>query len=104
MTTVSPKLGSTLTKIILIAISFCCLATAEAAPLVSTDRAAYQYGESVQVYYRGAPGYSRDWITIVRAGARHNEPGNWQYIPRNTDRGTLIFNAPPRGRYEVRAY
>ncbi len=105
MTSVSSGMKSNFATIILIVLGFCCLATrAQAGSLVSTDRADYRNGESVQVHYRGAPGYSRDWITIVRAGARHNEPGNWQYIPRNTNRGTLIFRSPPPGHYEVRAY
>jgi hypothetical protein len=72
-------------------------------PLIETDKDAYQYGEKIKVYFYNAPGYSRDWICIVRAGARHTEPGNYQYIPKR-GRGILTFKSSRPGKYEARAY
>jgi hypothetical protein len=72
-------------------------------PFIETDKDIYNYGEKIRVHYYNAPGYSRDWICIVPAGARHTEAGNYQYLPR-LGRGVLIFRSPRPGRYEVRAY
>ncbi|MFA5323512.1 MAG: zinc ribbon domain-containing protein [Smithella sp.] len=72
-------------------------------PFVETDKDTYSHGEKIRVHFYNAPGYSRDWICIVPAGARHTEAGNYQYIPRR-GRGVLTFSAPRPGRYEARAY
>ncbi|PKN53516.1 MAG: hypothetical protein CVU55_02520 [Deltaproteobacteria bacterium HGW-Deltaproteobacteria-13] len=75
---------------------------AEGKPLIETDKNIYNHGEKIRVYYYNAPGSSRDWICIVRAGSRHTEPGDYQYIRRG--RGVLIFKSPRPGEYEARAY
>jgi len=72
-------------------------------PFVETDKDIYTYGERIKVHFYNAPGYSRDWICIVRAGSRHTAAGNYQYIPRG-GRGVLSFRSPRPGRYEARAY
>lgn len=72
-------------------------------PFIQTDKEVYRFGEKIRVYYYNAPGYSRDWICIVRAGAAHTEAGDYQYIPRR-GRGVLTFRAPHSGKYEARAY
>lgn len=71
--------------------------------LIETDKNIYNYGEKIRVHFYNAPGYSRDWICIVPAGARHTEAGDYQYIPRR-GRGVLTFRSPRPGRYEARAY
>lgn len=75
-----------------------------AQPNVYTDRDVYYPGEPVRVYYSGAPGRSGDWICIVASDARDDEPGDFQYIPEGSHRGSMFFTAPPSGDYEVRAY
>jgi RNA polymerase subunit RPABC4/transcription elongation factor Spt4 len=72
-------------------------------PFVITDRDVYTYGERIKVYYYNAPGYSRDWICIVRAGSSRTAAGNYKYIPRG-GRGVLSFKSPRPGKYEARAY
>lgn len=72
-------------------------------PFIQTDKDVYRYGEKIRVQYYNAPGHSRDWICIVRAGAAHTEAGDYQYIPRR-GRGVLTFRAPRPGKYEARAY
>jgi predicted RNA-binding Zn-ribbon protein involved in translation (DUF1610 family) len=71
--------------------------------LIETDKNTYSHGEKIRVHFYNAPGYSRDWICIVPAGARHTEAGDYQYIPRR-GRGVLTFRSPRPGRYEARAY
>jgi hypothetical protein len=92
---------STLCAVILL---YCSTGNAWVRPGVSTDRPVYYPGETVRVHYSGAPGYNRDWICIVHAGAPDTSPGNYQYLPWGVHRGTLFFTAPRPGHYEVRAY
>jgi len=70
---------------------------------VETEKNIYNYGERIQVHYYNVPGYSRDWICVVRAGAPHTAAGNFKYIPRG-GRGVLSFRSPRPGNYEARAY
>ena len=72
-------------------------------PFVITDKDVYNYGERIKVYYYNAPGYSRDWICVVRAGSSRTAAGNYKYIPRG-GRGVLSFKSPRPGKYEARAY
>ncbi|MDI6742667.1 MAG: zinc ribbon domain-containing protein [Smithella sp.] len=72
-------------------------------PFIQTDKDVYRSGEKIRVNYYNAPGQSRDWICIVRAGAANTEAGDYQYIPRR-GRGVLTFRAPRPGKYEARAY
>jgi hypothetical protein len=92
---------STLCAVILL---YCSTGNAWVRPGVSTDRPVYYPGETVRVHYSGAPGYNRDWICVVHAGAPDTSPGNYQYLPWGVHRGTLFFTAPRPGHYEVRAY
>jgi len=77
---------------------------AEGAPAVRTDKEIYNEGEMIQVYFAGAPGYNSDWICIVPAGARDNEPGDYKYMPSRASQGLILFSPRPPGQYEVRAY
>lgn len=72
-------------------------------PFVITDKDVYNYGERIKVHYYNAPGYSRDWICVVRAGSPRTAAGNYKYIPRR-GRGVLSFKPPRPGNYEARAY
>lgn len=71
---------------------------------VSADRKTYYPGETIRVYFSGAPGYNRDWICIVPSGAPDTDGGDYQYMPGGMSQGSLTFTAPGPGRYEVRAY
>ncbi|MHB8137410.1 MAG: zinc ribbon domain-containing protein [Smithellaceae bacterium] len=76
---------------------------AEGRAFVETDKDIYKHGERIQVHYYNAPGYSRDWICVVRADAPHTAAGNFKYISRG-GRGVLSFKSPRPGNYEARAY
>ena len=54
--------------------------------------------------FYNAPGYSRDWICIVGAGAPDTSAGYYQYMPNGAQRGVIAFRSPGPGRYEARAY
>jgi hypothetical protein len=71
---------------------------------VKTDKTAYQYGEPVKVTFSGATGLDSDWICMVPAGAPDTEGGDYKYLPKGPDTGTLTFDPPAPGKYEVRAY
>ncbi len=91
--------------IILIIIAFCFQATgAGAAPQVSTDKKAYNYGETIKVNYSSAPGDDRDWICVVAAGSPDTDAGDYKYMPKGMAQGVLTFESPSPGNYEVRAY
>lgn len=85
-------------------IGHCWQNTAWAAFGVSTDRKSYFPGESIRVFFSGAPGYNRDWICIVPADSPDTDGGDYQYMPAGMSRGSLVFTASAPGRYEVRAY
>ena len=61
-------------------------------PLIKTDKDIYNYGEKIRVNFYNAPGYSRDWICIVPAGAPDTDAGDYRYIPRR-GHGVLTFRA-----------
>lgn len=75
----------------------------EAGQIIMTDRRVYHSGEPIRVHYYRAPGYSRDWICIVPAGAKNTDAGDYQYI-RQRGQGVLTFRSPGPGRYEARAF
>jgi len=103
MKTTRRKTGS-ITAMILIILAFCSLmAIAGGSPLIKTDKDIYNYGEKIRVYFYNAPGYSRDWICIVPAGAPDTDAGDYRYIPMR-GRGVLTFKSRRPGRYEARAY
>lgn len=83
---------------------FCQTAIAQREGRIATDRHEYFYGERIRVHFYNAPGYSRDWICIVPAGAPDTEAGYYKYIPNGARRGVISFRSPRPGRYEARAY
>jgi len=82
----------------------CPSAMADTAPLIKTDKENYNAGETVRVNFSNAPGNSRDWICIVAAGSADNDAGDYKYMPGGVSQGEMIFDAPPPGKYEARAY
>ena len=71
--------------------------------IVKTEKSVYRYGEKIYVNYYNAPGSSSDWICISPAGSPDNTVGPYQYI-HSRGNGTLSFDSPEPGRYEVRAF
>ena len=105
MTTTSQKIWSIPVLIILIIVAFCCQTALAAGgePWIETDQRVYQ-GEDIRVHFYNAPGYSSDWICIVREGAPDTEAGDYKYMPAGVRQGVLNFRSPRPGRYEARAY
>jgi TolB-like protein len=99
----SPDIKLIVSIIILLILAFCCrLNIAEAQ--VKTDKDSYSAGETIRVNFSNAPGNTRDWICIVATGSPDNDAGDYKYMPGGVSRGDLSFDAPPPGKYEVRAY
>jgi hypothetical protein len=71
---------------------------------VKTEKAAYTYGEPIKVTFSGAPGLDSDWVCIVPAGSPDTDGGDFKYMPKGSRSGTLTFDPPAPGNYEVRAY
>jgi hypothetical protein len=91
--------------ITLLMMAFCCqTAAADVVPQVKTDKDIYNAGEAIQVNFFNSPGNQHDWICIVAAGSPDDDAGDYQYMPHRVSQGVLTFNAPPPGKYEVRAY
>lgn len=91
--------------IILLMAAFCWqTATVDAAPQVKTDKDIYSAGETIRVNFSNAPGNNGDWICIVATGSPDNDAGDYKYMPNKVSDGVLTFNAPPLGKYEVRAF
>lgn len=102
---ISPKIKSTVFIIILLMLfAVSQSASADTSSNVKTDKDVYDVGETIRVNFSNAPGYDRDWICIVPAGARDDEAGDYKYMPRGLSQGSLTFDSPQPGRYEVRAY
>lgn len=105
MQIVSPKIKSTVFIIILLMLfAVSRSASADTSSNVKTDKDIYSAGETIRVNFSNAPGYDRDWICIVAAGARDDDAGDYKYMPRGLNQGSLTFDAPAPGKYEVRAY
>lgn len=77
---------------------------ANAEPVVSTDKDTYKHGEIIKVNFANAPGNDADWICIVPSGSPDTEGGDYQYLPKGLNKGSLTFDPPVPGKYEVRAY
>jgi hypothetical protein len=89
MQTISPKINSIVSIIILFIVAFCCqTAIADNTPSVNTDKDIYNAGETIRVNFFNAPGSQRDY----------------QYMPNRLSQGVLTFDTPQPGKYEVRAY
>jgi len=71
---------------------------------VNTDKDTYGVGEKIKVHFSNAPGNDSDWITIVPAGSPDTEGGDYKYTPKGSGQGFLVFDPPPPGNYEARAY
>jgi TolB-like protein len=105
MRTTSPKIELIVSIIILFTVAFCChTATADDAPRINTDKDIYNEGETIRMDFFNAPGSPRDWVCVVPAGSPDTEAGDYQYMPNGLSQGSLPFNTPPPGKYEVRAY
>jgi len=76
---------------------------AQGKPFVETDKNAYNYGDTIQVFFYNAPGSSGDWICIIPAGSPDTGAGNYKYLPAKK-RGVVTFKTPQPGKYEARAY
>jgi hypothetical protein len=72
--------------------------------VVWTDKTVYNQAETITVIFENAPGNDSDWICIVPAGSPDTDGGDYKYMPRGLDQGSLIFDPRPPGEYEVRAY
>jgi hypothetical protein len=80
------------------------IATAGVAPQVYTDKDIYNQGEMIKVNFSNSPGNEGDWICIVPAGSPDTDGGDFKYMPKGLGQGSLIFDPPPPGKYEARAY
>ena len=91
--------------LLLLTVLHCLPLTTLASPHIYTDKKTYLPGETIQVYYSGAPGASGDWICIVPSSTPDNDAGpNWQHMPYAMPQGMLAFVAPSPGEYQARAY
>lgn len=91
--------------VILTAIAvFCHAALVWGTPLLKTEKAVYKSGETVKVFFSGAPGSNADWICIAPAGSPDTDAGNFKYMPGGVSQGSLVFDSPAPGKYEARAY
>lgn len=71
---------------------------------VKTDKEKYRYGETIKITFSGATGLDSDWLCIVPAGAPDTDGGDYKYMPKGLTTGTLTFDPPAPGKYEVRAF
>lgn len=72
---------------------------------VTTDKELYDTGETIKVSYSNAPGKDGDWICIASSALPDTDgAADYQYLPKGTEKGTLTFELPSPGKYEVRAY
>lgn len=94
------KFFSVAIGVILSGTTFCHAGSAS----VKTDKAVYQYGETIKATFSGAPGLDSDWICIVPATSPDNDGGDYKYTPKGLNTATLTFDPPAPGKYEVRAY
>jgi hypothetical protein len=83
---------------------FCQIGHAAGAPIVSTSKEIYNYGEMIKVNFSNSPGNDGDWICIVPAGSPDTEGGDYKNMPKGLGQGFLIFDPPSPGKYEARAY
>ena len=105
MQTTSLKIKPIVSIIILLMVAFWHQsATADVAAQVKTDKDIYSAGETIRAKFFNAPGNQRDWICIVAAGSPDNDAGDYKYMPNGVSEGVLTFDAPPPGKYEVRAF
>ena len=91
--------------IVLVIIVFCYQTShADIAPIVSTDKDTYSYGETINVNFSNAPGNEGDWICIVPVSSPDTDGGDYKNMSKGLAQGSMIFDPPAPGKYEVRAY
>ena len=101
----SLKIRPIVSIVLLIIVTFFCgPSSIEGASFVRTDKDIYNQGEIIRVNFTNAPGNDSDWICIVPVGSPDTDGGDYKYMPRGLSQGSLIFNPPSPGEYEVRAY
>ena len=99
----SPRIAVAITVLMLLSF-FCQAAIAGETSPITTDKDTYNYGELINVKFSNATGDEQDWICIVPTGSPDTEGGDYKYIPKGLNQGLLVFNSPPPGKYEARAY
>lgn len=105
MQTENLKIRSIVPIVLLIMVTFFCQPNpVGGASIVNTDKDIYNYGEKIKVNFSNAPGNDGDWICIVPVGSPDTEGGDYKYIPKGLAGGSLMFDPPSAGKYEVRAY
>ena len=98
-------MGTIVPIVLLFTMIFCLRPSPVASAMVVwTEKSFYEQEETIKVIFSNAPGYDTDWICIVPVGSPDTDPGDYQYMPKGLDRGSLIFNPRLPGEYEVRAY
>lgn len=70
---------------------------------VTTDKASYTVGESVQVSFSGLPGGQYDWVGIAPAGSPSSTYLSWSYTG-GTDAGSVTLDGVGPGTYVARAF
>jgi len=70
---------------------------------VSTDKAIYSPGDTVQVTWAGMPGNQQDWVAVANAGAAPGQVAQWTYI-NGAASGTHGFTGLALGSYEAQMY
>ena len=76
----------------------------QAAPVIATDAAQYEPGDTITASVSGLPGNTQDWLTLVASDAAADSFGEWSYTNGVTD-GAFTFTAPGApGAYEIRVY
>lgn len=89
---------------IFIVSTFCQSGFAGESSFVNTDKNLYDTGETIKVSYSNAPGNDGDWICIVSSDLPDTDGGDYQNLPKGSEKGILTFELPSPGKYEVRAY
>jgi hypothetical protein len=101
----SPKIRPIVFIVLLIVATFFCQqGAAGAASVVNTDKEVYNQGEAIKVKFSNSPGNDGDWICIVPDGSPDTEGGDYKYLPKGLEQGSLTFDPPGQGKYEARAY
>ena len=91
--------------VLLIMVTFFCQPSpVGGAPIVNTDKDIYNYGEMIKVNFSNSPGNEGDWICIVPVSSTDTDGGDYKNMSKGLAQGSMIFDPPAPGKYEVRAY
>ncbi|MCB2186637.1 MAG: DUF2846 domain-containing protein [Deltaproteobacteria bacterium] len=71
---------------------------------IHTLKDVYAAGEPIEVAFSGAPGESRDWITVVPVGTPDKEAGEYDYTGDGVKEGVVRLPGAAPGEYEARAF